>query len=94
MTDYTTEGEVILDPFMGSGSTGVACVEVGREFIGIEREQNYFEIAQKRIEKARLQPRLLTPLALDGGESPALPGLSTPEVFSGHKAGRKPAPRQ
>ena len=38
--------------------------------------------------------RHLTPLALDGGESPALPGLSTPEVFSGHKAGRKPARRQ
>lgn len=94
LTDYTTEGEVILDPFMGSGSTGVACVEVGREFIGIEREQNYFEIAQKRILKARLQPRLLTPRALDGGESPALPGLSTPEELSGLKAGRKPARRQ
>lgn len=38
--------------------------------------------------------RGLTPLALDGGDSPALPGLSTPEVFSGHKAGRKPARRQ
>lgn len=94
LTDYTTEGEVILDPFMGSGSTGVACVEVGREFIGIEREQNYFDIAQQRILKARLQPRLLTPRALDGGESPALPGLSTPEELSGIKAGRKPARRQ
>lgn len=46
------EGDTILDPFMGSGSTGVACVQEGRRFIGIEREDKYFEVAKKRIEEA------------------------------------------
>jgi len=58
LADYTTDGEVILDPFMGSGSTGVACAEIGREFIGIEREKIYFDIAKKRLEKAKLQIKL------------------------------------
>jgi site-specific DNA-methyltransferase (adenine-specific)/modification methylase len=43
---------IVLDPFMGSGTTGVACVELGRRFIGIEINEKYFEIACKRIEKA------------------------------------------
>ena len=42
-------GDTILDPFMGSGTTGVACKELGRNFIGIEIEPKYFEIAQRRI---------------------------------------------
>ena len=50
---YTDAGDVVLDPFMGSGSTGVACVQEGRRFIGIEREDKYFEVAKKRIEEAR-----------------------------------------
>lgn len=44
------EGDVILDPFMGSGSTGVACINTNRKFIGIELDENYFNIAQERIE--------------------------------------------
>lgn len=48
----------ILDPFMGSGTTGVACVNLGRSFIGIEREPSYFDIACRRIEDAYKQPRL------------------------------------
>lgn len=47
--------ETILDPFMGSGTTGVAAVEMGRQFIGIEREPKYFDIACKRIEDAQRQ---------------------------------------
>jgi site-specific DNA-methyltransferase (adenine-specific)/modification methylase len=43
---------VVFDPFMGSGSTGAACVETGRRFIGIEKEPKYFEIALKRIRDA------------------------------------------
>ncbi len=50
---YTNEGEVVLDNCMGSGSTGVACANTNRRFIGFELEQKYFEIAEKRIEEAR-----------------------------------------
>jgi len=49
----------VLDPFMGSGTTGVACANLGREFIGIEREPKYFEIACRRIEDAQRQGRLI-----------------------------------
>ena len=48
----------ILDPFMGSGTTGVACAKLGRKFIGIELEPKYFDIACKRIDDAYKQPRL------------------------------------
>ena len=50
-------GKKILDPFMGSGTTGVACVKLGRKFIGIEKERKYFEIAVKRIERALSEER-------------------------------------
>jgi DNA modification methylase len=49
------KGSSILDPFMGSGTTGVAAVQMGRDFIGIEREPKYFDIACKRIEDAQRQ---------------------------------------
>lgn len=48
---YTNEGETVLDNCMGSGSTGVACVNTNRNFIGIELDENYYEIAKKRIEE-------------------------------------------
>jgi DNA modification methylase len=51
-------GSTILDPFMGSGTTGVACVQTGRKFIGIEIEPKYFDIAVKRIKDAQQQMRL------------------------------------
>lgn len=47
---YTSQGETVLDNTMGSGTTGVACKNTGREFIGIERDPGYFSIAKKRIE--------------------------------------------
>jgi DNA modification methylase len=50
--------DTILDPFMGSGTTGVACVQIGRKFIGIEIDPKYFEIAVKRIKDAQQQMRL------------------------------------
>jgi site-specific DNA-methyltransferase (adenine-specific) len=50
----TPTGGVVLDPFMGSGTTGIACELEGREFIGIEREAEYVEIAEKRIAHYRL----------------------------------------
>lgn len=46
---YTNEGDTVLDPFMGSGTTGVACKQLGRNFIGIELDENYFAIANERI---------------------------------------------
>lgn len=49
---YTNEGELVLDNTMGSGSTGVACVNLNRDFIGYELEQDYFDIATKRIDEA------------------------------------------
>jgi DNA modification methylase len=52
------EGETVLDPFMGSGTTGVACVRLGRKFIGIELEPRYFDIACKRISDELRRPRL------------------------------------
>jgi len=56
---YTHEGDTILDPFMGSGTTGVACVQTGRNFIGIEIDPTYFAIAERRIREAQKQPRLI-----------------------------------
>ena len=50
--------QTIFDPFMGSGTTGVACARLGRAFTGIEREPSYFDIACRRIEEAYRQPRL------------------------------------
>lgn len=52
------DSATILDPFMGSGTTGVACAKLGRKFIGIELEPKYFDIACKRIDEAYRQPRL------------------------------------
>jgi len=58
--NYTKEGGIIFDPFMGSGTTGVACAELGRKFIGIEIDEDYFEIAKKRIERAYSQMVMFT----------------------------------
>mgnify|MGYP003430706871 CR=1 FL=1 len=54
---YTNEGETVLDNCMGSGTTGVACINTNRNFIGIELDQGYFDIACKRIEEAQRQVR-------------------------------------
>ena len=51
-------GDTILDPFMGSGTTGVACVQTGRNFIGIEIDPTYYAIAERRIAEAQLQMRM------------------------------------
>jgi DNA modification methylase len=55
---FLPNAETILDPFMGSGTTGVACVNLGRKFTGIELDPGYFDIACRRIEEAYKQPRL------------------------------------
>jgi site-specific DNA-methyltransferase (adenine-specific) len=53
----TPQGGIVLDPFMGSGSTGKAAMLEGFSFVGIEREQEYLDIAKARIEFARKNPR-------------------------------------
>jgi site-specific DNA-methyltransferase (adenine-specific) len=55
---FSRSGDVVLDPFLGSGTTGVACANLGRKFIGIEREPKYFDIACERIRAAYSQQRL------------------------------------
>jgi DNA modification methylase len=55
---WSNEGDIVLDPFMGSGTTGVACVNLNREFIGIELDENYFKIAEDRIHEYQAQGRL------------------------------------
>ena len=55
LRSWTNPGDTILDPFMGSGTTGVACAQLGRNFIGIELDPDYFAIAEKRIKTAQSQ---------------------------------------
>jgi site-specific DNA-methyltransferase (adenine-specific) len=51
VTNSSNAGDVVLDPFMGAGSCGVACLETGRKFIGIEIDKNYYDIAVERIKE-------------------------------------------
>jgi site-specific DNA-methyltransferase (adenine-specific) len=62
VTKFTDAGETVLDPFMGSGTTGVACLKLGRNFIGIEKRADYFELACRRIEAVHRQRSLLSPI--------------------------------
>lgn len=55
---WSAPGETVLDPFMGSGTAGVSCAQMGRKFIGIEIEPKYFDIACERIENAQRQARM------------------------------------
>ena len=59
VNQWVRPGGVTLDPFMGSGTTGVACMQTGRQFIGIEIDAGYCEIAEKRIAEAAMQPQLM-----------------------------------
>jgi site-specific DNA-methyltransferase (adenine-specific) len=60
VSDFTRAGEIVLDPFLGSGTTGVACALSGRRFIGCEAIPQHFDIACRRIEEAYRQPRLFS----------------------------------
>lgn len=60
---YTKPGDTVLDPYMGSGTTGVAAVKLGRKFIGIELDAKYFDIAKKRIEDAQASADRISMLA-------------------------------
>lgn len=54
IVSWSNDGDTVLDPFMGSGTTGVAAMNLNRHFIGIERDPTYFAVAEKRIEEAKL----------------------------------------
>ena len=71
----TKAGDTILDPFMGSGTTGVACVRTGRKFIGVEIDPTYFEIARKRIQ-AELDAREGTGPIFKVSKTPLLEGAT------------------
>ena len=66
------DAPTVLDPYMGSGTTGVACAELGRQFIGIERERKYFDIACERIARAQAQGQLLPPEPVAAPEQQAM----------------------
>jgi site-specific DNA-methyltransferase (adenine-specific) len=61
VSKFTDEGETVLDPFMGSGTTGVACVKLGRKFIGVEKRRDYFDLACRRIADAYRQRDMFAP---------------------------------
>jgi DNA modification methylase len=77
--DLTWPASMVLDPFMGSGTTGVACVESGRSFIGIEMDPCYFDLACHRIKQAYAQPSLFAP-------GPSSPSISTQLSFAERSA--------
>ena len=56
---YTNEGETVLDNCFGSCTTGVACINTGRNFIGIEQDAEYFKVGERRIAEAQAQPALM-----------------------------------
>lgn len=76
----------ILDPFMGSGTTGVAAVKLGRKFVGIEIDQGYFDIAVRRVSEALAQPPLfrLTPLQADAARPGEAEQLALPTAQLKH----------
>jgi site-specific DNA-methyltransferase (adenine-specific) len=80
---YTNECEVVLDNTMGSGSTGVACLNTGRRFIGIEKEKKYFDIACKRIEETKNGKRNHTDPRTTTNSTPEVQGSSRRERARG-----------
>lgn len=94
----TNEGQTVLDCCMGSGTAGVAALELGRHFLGCELKAEYFAIAEKRIKKAAQSPSFYTlpnnRLHMDAGDSPRQPSQSTLEGFTPDEQGSTPSPRQ
>ena len=98
ISKYTNQDDIILDPFMGSGSTIIAAHQLGRQSIGVEADEGYFETAKTRLAKAVLSPSFFTlpnnRLHMDAGDSPRQPSQSTLEGFTPAEQGSTPAPRQ
>lgn len=68
--DFTEQGELVLDPFAGSGTTALACVRTGRAFVGYERDAGYHEAAMRRLDGAREQLSMADLLRVDGLDRP------------------------
>lgn len=76
----------VLDPFMGSGTTGVACVKLGRPFVGIERDPGYFDIACRRIEAAERQSDLFVSKSAAPMQEAFLRAAASPSMSAGSSA--------
>lgn len=92
--DFTDPGETVLDPFAGSGTTGVACLRLGRRFIGIEKDPKYFELACERL---RAEEQGSTLSAARAGQTPLftsdmIAGVQLRSVAGGSKTKRKGIP--
>jgi len=84
VNELTEAGETVCDPFMGSGTTGVACVRYGRNFVGIEKDPVYFEVARKRLEAEMAQGSL--DFGGGAGAPTHNPTLEHPPRFGGGSA--------
>jgi site-specific DNA-methyltransferase (adenine-specific) len=73
--DYSSPGELVCDPFAGSGTTGVACIQRGRRFVGWERDPKYFAVAVKRLRAAREQLGLFSRPAVEKFKQANLSGV-------------------
>jgi len=73
VSDFTDAGELICDPFAGSGTTGVACIRLGRRFVGWEKDPRYFAVAVKRLRAAREQLRMALVVEPMGTQAALLP---------------------
>jgi site-specific DNA-methyltransferase (adenine-specific) len=90
--DFTDPGELVCDPFAGSGTTGVACKRLGRRFIGWERDPKYHAIAAKRIEAAREQYRLPLPSEPEPKQVALLPTAGPHRGAAAGAGGSLPGP--
>lgn len=81
-------GETVLDPFMGSGTTGAACIALGRKFIGIEREPRYFDIACEQLTKAWAQRPLFAPEPTKPEQCVLVLDVTPENEYERHDSGR------
>lgn len=82
---FAPDARTVCDPFMGSGTTGVACARMGLHFTGIERERKYFDIACRRIEQAYAQPRLFEDAKVGAGDTAVQGDMLLPANVAGER---------
>jgi DNA modification methylase len=72
VVDFTKPGQIVLDPFMGSGTTGVAAIRHGRGFIAIEKSEQWFDVARRRLTETLKQPDMFVVVAEPLRQEPLL----------------------